>query len=156
MIEEKLLKEFIDGLSHGFRENFATCKVINEAVSYPRKIPKSFWEDPYKGEEGFFGYNNISKQEMYVLREEIINAVVQRIISSLKNREVYSDNYTRYFHALTVLNVPKDDRRIPPKNRDNYMYNIALSLWQLDDGTAEKYKNIDAVSWYAAEVSKTK
>ena len=89
---------------------------------------------------------------MRKVRTELIERIIQEINEPSEER-LFSDNYSRLFHALAIFKVAKCDPRIPAIGK-NYMYNIAYNLWALDDGKSSTYDFISNVAWYAAEAIK--
>lgn len=153
MVEAKELDDLIWRILRGSREGFATCEVIQEGVSYKRAIPKSFWLDERKGYYGILGFEFLTKAEMKKVHSEIVERIIQELNKSHNDSGMYSDNYSRLFHALSILKVPKSDSRVPAIGK-NYMYNIAYDLWALDDGKSSTYEFISSVAWYSAEAVK--
>ncbi len=90
---------------------------------------------------------------MRSLREEVIERIINEISKPNTEKCMYADNYSRLFHALTILNVAKCDQRVPTIGK-NCMYNIAYDLWALDDGKENNWETISNVAWYAAEAVK--
>ena len=152
MVERTELDKLICNLLRGFQKGFKICEIIQEGVSYPRAIPKSFWLDEEKGYYGILGLNNLKKNDMRKVRSEVIERIIQEI-NEPNEPNMYSDNYSRLFHALTILKVAKCDTRVPAIGT-NYMYNIAYDLWALDDGKLSTYEFIANVAWYSSEVVK--
>ena len=152
MVEKRELDELIWHLLRGFPEVFKICEVIQEGVSYKRAIPKSFWLDEEKGYYGILGLNTLTKKDMKKVYSEVVERIIQEINKPNEDK-MYSDNYSRLFHALTILKVPKCDPRVPAIGK-NYMYNIAYDLWALDDGKSITYEFISNVAWYSAEAFK--
>lgn len=152
MVEKTELDELIWHLLRGFSEGFKICEVIQEGVSYKRAIPKSFWLDEEKGYYGILGLNTLTKSDMKKVHSEVVERIIQEI-NEPNEGEMYSDNYSRLFHALAILKVPKCDPRVPAIGK-NYMYNIAYDLWALDDGKSSTYEFISNVAWYSAEAIK--
>ena len=154
MVERKEMDELIRHLLRGFSDGFEICELIQEAVSYPRSIPKAFWYDEGKAGYGILGLHNLNKAEMRALREEVIERIINEINEPNTKRDgIYADNYSRLFHALTILKVDKCDQRVPAIGK-NCMYNIAYDLWALDDGKEKSWAAISNVAWYAAEAVK--
>lgn len=153
MVEEKEMNELIWYLLRGFPEGFKICELIQEAVSYKRSIPKLFWIDEDKAGYGILGLHNLNKAEIGFLREEVIQRIINEISKPNSEKCMYADNYSRLFHALTILNVAKCDQRVPAIGK-NCMYNIAYDLWALDDGNENNWEAIRNVAWYAAETVK--
>lgn len=153
MVRKAELDELIYDLLRGTSYGFEACEAIQEGVSYKRSIPKSFWLDEKKGYYGILGIKRqLKKSDM----KKIHNQVVERIIREINKpteKEMYADNFSRLFHALTILGVNKCDSRVPAINKD-YMYNIAYDLWALDDGKPSTYEFISNVAWYSAEAAK--
>lgn len=152
MVEKTELNKLIWQLLRGIQVGFKTCEVIQEGVSYTRAIPKSFWLDEEKGYYGILGLSNLTKKDMRKVRTELIERIIQEINEHSEER-LFSDNYSRLFHALAIFKVAKCDPRIPAIGK-NYMYNIAYNLWALDDGKSSTYDFISNVAWYAAEAIK--
>ena len=156
MVEKKELDDLMWHILRGFNEGFEICSVIQEGVSYKKSIPKSFWLDERKGYYGIMGLNKISKSDMRIGRDEVIERIILEINEPHHDREMYADNYSRLFHALAIFQVAKSDLRVPAIGK-NYMYNIAYDLWALDDGSSEIYENhISSIAWYSAEAFKSK
>lgn len=153
LVNEKELDEFIYGLHRGFIGQFKLCSVIQEGVSYKKSIPKKFWSDEDKACYGIFGMSHLSKDTVRQVREQVIKRIIQEINESF-NREVYSDNFFRLLHALTLFEVPKDDLSVPAIG-ENYMYNLAYDLWAFDDGDQRTYELLANIAWYAAEAFKS-
>ena len=154
MIEEKEMNELIWKLLRGFPEGFKICELIQEAVSYKSGIPKLFWIDENKaGRCGILGFHKLNKAEMRALREEVIERIINESNEPNTEKCMYADNYSRLFHALTILKVAKCDQRVPAIGK-NCMYNIAYDLWALDDGKENNWETISNVAWYAAEAVK--
>ncbi|MCR5186570.1 MAG: hypothetical protein K6D97_05595 [Clostridia bacterium] len=154
MVDKRTLDELIWALLRGFPYAFETCIVIQEAVSYPKRIPNEFWYDEKKGGCGILGMDRITKAEMKKLRKQVIARIIQEINAPAKPEDMYCDNYTRLFHALTLLEVQKNDKRIPAPGKD-YMYNMSYMLWALDNGTEKAKKAVIAATWYSSEMFKT-
>ena len=153
MVEKEELNQLIWHLLRGFREGFSDCQKIKEGLSYKRIIPKSFWYDSLDGYIGILGRTKLKKDELKEMRKEVVERII-REINHPSEKKMYADNYVRLFHALSILGVPKNDQRVPAIGI-NYMYNIAYSLWALDDGTEKTYEFISDAAWYAAEAFKT-
>lgn len=152
MVKKTELDDLIWNLLRGFPESFKVCEVIQEGVSYKRAIPKSFWLDEEKGYYGILGLKTLTKAEMKKIHSDVVERIIQEINKPMES-EMYSDNYSRLFHALTILNVTKCDLRVPAIGK-NYMYNIAYDLWALDDGKSSTYEFISNVAWYSSEAIK--
>lgn len=152
MVAKKELNELMWMLLRGHREGFEICKIIQEAVSYKKQIPKSFWLDENKALYGVLGLTNLTKAEMKSLREEVIDRIIKEI-NIPSQRKMYTDNYARLFHALSILKVAKNDQRVPAIGKD-LMYNTAYDLWALDDGQTTNWNAIHNAAWYAAEAVK--
>ena len=153
MVDKKLLNELIWTLLRGFENGYKICSLIQEATEFPKKIPNSFWNDEDKGYYGILDLKDLSKNEMRTMRNEVIDAIISEISSPDEPEKMYSDNYTRLFHALTIFKVPKTDERVPAIGK-NYMYNIAYLLWAADDGS-KIFDSLMEASWSAAEAFKT-
>ena len=153
MVEKEELNQLIWHLLRGFREGFSDCQKIREGLSYKRIIPKSFWDNPEYGYLEIFGRFNLKKGELREIHKEVVERII-REINHPSEKKMYADNYVRLFHALSILGVSKNDQRVPAIGI-NYMYNIAYSLWALDDGTENTYEFISDAAWYAAEAFKT-
>ena len=154
MVDKVILDELIWHILRGFDYGFNICSLIQEGVSYPKRIPQQFWLDERKGGDGILGQRFLSKAEMRSLRDEVIDAIINEINNPSEPDKMYSDNYTRRFHALAIFRVAKSDKRVPPTGND-YMYNIAYELWGLDDGSKRKYDCVRPASWYSAEAFKS-
>lgn len=154
-MDNKTRDDFIKSLLHGHREGFEICELITEALSYKKSIPNSFWADEMKGAYGILGMYRISKKEMRDLRTEVITAIASKISLMEKENDENNqvDNFSRLFHALTLLKVEKNTELVPAISK-NLLYNTAYSLWDIDDGTEKIWKAIDKASWYAAEAIK--
>lgn len=149
-------QELLDGILHGYQHAFETCKLVSEALSYKRAIPKSFWLDENKGLYGILDLYQVPKSEIYKLRETLIKLIANRISNQTQTEygdEIITDHYARYFHALSILKVPKNTELVPAITQ-NLKYNIAYSLWVLDDGSDEVWRAIDAATWYTTEALK--
>ena len=153
MVEKEELNKLIWRLLRGFQEGFSDCKRIQAGLSYKRIIPKSFWDDPIDGYIVILGRTKLKKDELKELCKEVVERIIQEI-NHPSQKKMYADNYARLFHALSILGVPKSDTRVPAIGK-NYMYNIAYSLWALDDGTENTYEFISNAAWYAAEAFKS-
>lgn len=153
MIDKKELDELVWSILRGFPSGFKTCSLIQEAVDYIRVIHKTFWTDEEKGGYGILGMHNLTKAEMRKMREEVIARLITELENTNSEEKMYSDNFSRLFHALTLLKVPKNDARIHGTCQ-NFMYNIAYDLWALDDGSDKVWNMISSISWYAAEATK--
>ena len=153
MVEEKEMNELIWYLLRGSPEGFKICELIQEAVSYKRGIPKSFWIAEDKAGYGILGLHNLNKAEMSFLREEVIQRIINEISKPNSEKCMYADNYSRLFHALTILKVAKCDQRVPAISK-NCIYNIAYDLWALEDGEENNWETISNVAWYVAEAVK--
>ena len=152
MVEKTKLDQLIWNLLRGFQTGFKTCEIIQEGVSYARAIPKSFWLDEEKGYFGILGLKHLTKDDMRKVRSEVIKRVIQEI-NDPNECKMYSDNYSRLFHALAIFKVAKSDPRVPAIGTD-HMYNIAYDLWALDDGKSSTFEFISNVAWYSAEAVK--
>jgi hypothetical protein len=153
MVEKQFLDDLIWTILRGFENGYKICSLIQEATEFPKKIPKSFWNDEDKGYYGILGYKDITKDEMRTMRKEVIEAIINEIASPENPEAMYSDNYTRLFHALTIFKIPKSDERVPGIGK-YYMYNIAYLIWAADDGS-EIFAPLMEASWSAAEAFKT-
>lgn len=153
MVEREKLNKLIWRLLRGFQEGFSDCRTIREGLSYKIIIPKSFWDNPEYGYLEIFGRFNLKKGELREIHKEVIERIIHEI-NHTSEKEMYTDNYARLFHALSIFGVPKSDTRVPAIGK-NYMYNIAYSLWALDDGTENTYEFISNAAWYAAEAFKS-
>ena len=91
---------------------------------------------------------------MRTIHDEVVEAIINEINTPSRPEEMYCDNYTRLFHALTLLGVEKSDERVPALGND-YMYNIAYQLWALDDGFDHTYDYVSSVSWLSSEAFKS-
>ena len=69
------------------------------------------------------------------------------------DEELKSDHYSRYFHALTLLKVPKNTELVP-KIGTNLAYNAAYTIWMLDDGSDKAWDAICDSMWYMSEATK--
>jgi len=154
MVDKRILDELVWALLRGFPYAFETCSVIQEAVSYPKRIPNEFWYDEKKGGCGILGMDRITKAEMKKLRKQVIARIIQEINATAKTEDMFCDNYTRLFHALAIFGVAKSDERVPAIGND-YMYNIAYELWGLDDGSDVTYEFVKSASWYSSEAFKS-
>lgn len=133
--------DFIKSLLQGLRDGFETCELIMEALSYKRAIPESFWTDEKKGAYGILGEYRISMKEMRDLRAEAIMAITSKIslMERENNKKNQIDNFSRLFHALTLLQVEKNTSLVPAVS-ENLLYNTAYSLWAIDDGSEKIWK----------------
>ena len=153
MVEKEQLDVLIWNLLRGLQLGFNVCAVIQEGVSYKKAIPKAFWNDEKKGRYGILGLHALCKSDMRKLHSEVVEIIINEINEPHHEREMYCDNYSRLFHALSILKVPKNDSRVPAIGK-NYMYNIAYDLWALDDGSESTYNFISSAAWYASEAIK--
>lgn len=156
MINDKEKNDFLYYIAHGLQDGFHTCKLIREALNYKGRIPKSFWLDENKGFYGICGLYQVPKSEIYQLRDELIKSIADAITNQKETSfgtELTTDHYARYFHALAILNVPKNTELVPAIGK-NLKYNIAYSLWVLDDGSDQVWNAIDNTMWYTAEALK--
>ena len=149
-------RDFLYGLLHGYRFAFETCELITEALSYKKAIPKSFWVNELKETCIVLGAYRISKKEMRKLKEEAVTAIAEKIsyMEKENSKKNQVDNFSRLFHALTILKVEKNTLIVPAIG-ENLIYNAVYMLWVLDDGNEKSWKTIDAVSWYVAEAIKS-
>ena len=147
MVEREMLQSYVWHVERGFSEGFQIARDLMRGLSYSR-IPKSYW-DNYENEfMRFFSISSCSKSELKKIRKKMVD-----IIFSEFQEEMYADNYYRLMHALIILDVSKMDKRFFESNED-YMYKVAYGLMEYDDGTAESYEKLHAISWYAAEAAK--
>lgn len=152
MLEKAILDTLIWYLLRGLEEGFKACELIQEALSYKKAIPKSFWIGR-EAEAYIFELYDLSKSDMRKARDEVVERIIKEINKPHHIRKMYCDNYSRLFHALAILKVSKNDSRIPTSGK-GYMYNIAYYLWWLDDGKPSTYEFVSNVAWYSAEAVK--
>ena len=76
MVDKVILDELIWHILRGFDYGFNICSLIQEGVSYPKRIPQQFWLDERKGGDGILGQRFLSKAEMRSLRDEVIDAII--------------------------------------------------------------------------------
>lgn len=146
--------EFIQELLHVPESSaYKTLRLIQGAVDFERKIPKSY----IKNED--FGYVvrdfgiDFTKSAVKKLREEFISEIIKVILELDKtdrNEEVLPDHYGRLFHALAILKVPKNTELLPGTTK-NLMYNAMYIIWGLDDGSCKAGDLIQRASWCMAE-----
>ena len=61
---------------HGHWYGFTACRVIAEALSFKKRIPKRFWQSDEHEIRGMIDVKDFSKPGLYKLREEIVSAIV--------------------------------------------------------------------------------
>lgn len=156
MVERETMETFLDGISMGFNPEFEEVKILMEAIGCKRKIPQNFWEDEKKGAYGFLGcYPPLSKRQLRQIREELIEAVCQRIELQKKlesGESIQVENYVRYLHVLTILGI-NEIARLPKVQADNLKYKIACNLWLLDDGSEKNWQTVQSVASCVTEMA---
>lgn len=158
MVAHEEMEAFIRGLLRGYQSSFEECNLIMMACSYKRAIPTSFWNDEKRGFYGILGLKGLNRPAMVTMKEEVIERIIKEINLPTKEYSeegMWTDNYTRLFHALAILRVSKKDGRVRvPMDGEASSYAVAYNLWRLDNGCEEKYQYISAAAWNAAEVAK--
>ena len=107
--------------------------LLEELASCPRRIPNAFWNKV--GDEGVFELDRCPKEEVLKKKEEIIERILEEINSMLalpKLEELY-----RLFHALTILGVKKDDKRVTKPDEDMVVYSVVYYIWRTDSKKME-------------------
>ena len=148
MVKRDVMKLVLDEMARGKRDSFRECYLIMEGLSFPKRIPDSFWNDEDKAGLGIMDiYEPLTKKQLRQIRNEVIEAIFQRM--EIRNSDI--KQYVRYFHGLAILNVSKGTDKVPAIDNAKTQYKIAYELWRLDDGSEEKWKYIESVAWYMAE-----
>lgn len=145
MVEKDVMELVLDEMEGGKRDSFQQCHLIMEGINFKARIPNDFWNDEDKAGLGIMDiYEPLTKVQLRQIRMEIIDAIFQRIVI----RPLNIEQYVRYFHGLSILNVQKDTDEVPAIG-ENDQYNMAYELWKLDDGSKEKWNHIESIAWYA-------
>jgi len=166
MTSKENIIDFVEDVTHGHKGHEKMFEVIGDAISFKARIPKKFWQESkskFHLLEFFDCYDYPKKADLVTLRNTIAEELIERITDGTmyrgtpRQRQMYSDNYFRLLHALTLLRIAKTDPRIPkPKNNgENYQYYVAYNLWILDNGSNDSGM-LDTTAWYASEASKQK
>lgn len=66
-------------------------------------------------------------------------------------RKMPADHYARYFHALAILHLPKNDVDVDGKD---HLFSAFYQLWLRDDGSKGAWRSIEAISWSISEAMK--
>lgn len=152
-MEKRRHQKFINGIVHGWKGQCRCLKALQKASDFKAKIPNQFLfseEAEYLKEA--FGISN-TKREVKDLRKELITEIVDVILNQETTEygeEMLPDNYSRLFHALTILKLEKETELLPGTT-DNYMYNAAYVLWRLDDGSEVAKDAIESAMWFMSE-----
>lgn len=150
MIDSIYMEHFLRDLKHDAQYCYDQLRLIAEAVSYPKAIPKNFWNNRRKAYEGVLYFDGpIPKANVKEMYSEIVTAICE----ILQDDSLMVDHYARFFHALAILKVPKNSEQVSA-TRENPRYNLAYYLWALDDGSKEDGNNAITVAWYVAEIEK--
>lgn len=152
VLEEKHLSKITRMVGSG--HYFADLAILQAAIDKKGAVG----QDYFHRDENFcaetWGDQWRSKSELREIRQALITEFVNQITSQnlLPYRQkMDADHYARYFHALAIL---KADKSLIHHTKNDYMRNAFLELWQLDDGSVENWKKIDAAAWFISEAIK--
>ena len=128
-----LSRKFTNEIIHGGRREYEFLEVLSEALSY-RRIPKSFW---IRHKDDVFSYNVFwyaSKPKLRLIRGIFCEEIIRRIHCQKKvcGKTMKADNYYRLLHALTLLEVNKEETVKMLSRTNNESLEAALQIWPLD------------------------
>ena len=154
IVDPWMIQYFVESMVHGWRWTFEECTAISKALESEGEIPKKFWKDEKLGLYGIMRMHKLKKEQVEKIREETVEA----IIKELYRDDLEVDNYARLFHGLTLLQVPKDNKKIsnPEIKKCTQKYTIAYNIWLFDDGEAENSKSLLLLAWQISEKMKEK
>lgn len=156
MIKKENLEKFMENLESAqwMGLELSCCKLIAEALSYPKAIPNEYWYSiDYNQFDNLFyltlklPQKKFTKKEMRQIQDEIAKRIMEELANPSYIR-IYPNittaaafNYFSLFHALALLNIPEWKIDIPTPEQ-NFEYNLAYGLFKLDDRSKEfeKYR----------------
>ena len=148
MVNREVMQLVLKEMEQGKRDSFQQCHLIMEGISFPKRIPDSFWNDEDKAGFGIMDiYEPLTKKQLRQIRNEVVKAILQNI----EIQQLDIEQYVRYFHGLAILGVDKENAEVPAIDNANERYKIAYELWQLDDGSEENWKHIESIAWCVTE-----
>ena len=143
MIEATHMEQFIKSIESPMQYDlhFHCCKVIGQALSYTRRIPKEFPNNITY--ETFFKELNLPSEKILTKKDfrKIQKELSKRIIEELSSPtyivgSIGAFEYFSLFHALRLLGITSLEPGIPqPEHGKNFAYNLAYGLFIMDDGT---------------------
>lgn len=151
MIKKENLEKFMENLESAqwMGLELSCCKLIAEALSYPKAIPNEYWYSiDYNQFDNLFYLTLKLPQKKFTKKEirQIQDEIAKRIMEELANPSyirIYPNittaaafNYFSLFHALALLNIPEWKIDIPTPEQ-NFEYNLAYGLFKLDDRSKE-------------------
>ena len=151
MIKKENLEKFMENLESAqwMGLELSCCKLIAEALSYPKAIPNEYWYSiDYNQFDNLFyltlklPQKKFTKKEMRQIQDEIAKRIMEELANPSYIR-IYPNittaaafNYFSLFHALALLNIPEWKIDIPTPEQ-NFEYNLAYGLFKLDDRSKE-------------------
>lgn len=146
MIKKENLEKFMENLESAqwMGLELSCCKLIAEALSYPKAIPNEYWYSiDYNQFNNLFyltlklPQKKFTKKEMRQIQDEIAKRIMEELANPSYIR-IYPNittaaafNYFSLFHALALLNIPEWKIDIPTPEQ-NFEYNLAYGLFKLD------------------------
>ena len=129
-----LSRIFTSEIIHGGRREYEFLEALSEALGYNKRIPKSFW---IRHKDDILSYDVFwyaSKPKLRLIREIFCEEIIRRIHCQKKvcGKTMKADNYYRLLHALTLLEVNKEETVKVLSSISNDSLKAALQIWPLD------------------------
>ena len=129
------LNRLVGDLEFGYNWAFDFLSEVNKAVNFKAKIPKTYWrglfEECWKDAFKEFGVWYATKGEMKEFCKELIAAIIEFLAPDDTEKDF--QHYLSLFHALAILDVPKDSTLLKPEGKNKY-YTFMYAVWQLENG----------------------
>lgn len=141
-MKKDTLNALLEEISHNaaFDELAALQKALDEGIDRSDIIYARCFGNEWKTIEDLRG-----------IRTQIIVAILsifEKQATRSRGRKMPADHYARYFHALAILKVPKDDVEVDGKD---HLLSAFYQLWLRDDGSKGAWRSIEAISWSISE-----
>ncbi len=130
-----LSRIFTSEIIHGGRREYEFLEALSEALGYNKRIPKEFW---IRHKDDVLSYDVFwyaSKPKLRLVREIFCEEIIRRICCQKKvnGKWMKADNYYRLLHALTLLEVNKEETVKMLSRTNNESLEAALQIWPLDE-----------------------
>ncbi len=147
-MKKDTLKTLLEEISHNaaFDELAALQKALDEGINQSDILYARCFGNEWKLGSELEIVNNLMD-----IRTQIIVAILstfEKQATRSRGRKMPADHYARYFHALAILKVPKDDVEVDGKD---HLLSAFYQLWLRDDGSKGAWRSIEAISWSISE-----
>lgn len=130
-----LSRIFTSEIIHGGRREYEFLEALSEALGYNKRIPKSFWIRHKDTVLSYKVFWYASKPKLRLIHAIFCNEIIRRIRCQKKvnGKWMKADNYFRLLHALTLLEVNKEEIVKVLSSINNDSLKAALQIWPLDE-----------------------